>query len=62
MPTVPIRKFGLASSRDERTRMMRKALVDVGLAPDDTGRYPHQLSGGSGNASPSPARWRSSRA
>ncbi len=45
--TVPIRKFGLASSRDERTRMMRKALVDVGLAPDEIlGRYPHQLSGG----------------
>jgi peptide/nickel transport system ATP-binding protein len=45
--TVPIKKFGLASSRNERARMMGKALVDVGLDPDEIlGRYPHQLSGG----------------
>jgi oligopeptide/dipeptide ABC transporter ATP-binding protein len=45
--TVPIAKFGLASSRKERTRMMAKVLADVGLDPDEIlGRYPHQLSGG----------------
>ncbi len=45
--TVPIKKFGLASSRKERTQMMGKVLVDVGLDPDEIlGRYPHQLSGG----------------
>jgi oligopeptide/dipeptide ABC transporter ATP-binding protein len=45
--TVPIAKFGLASSRKDRARMMAKVLADVGLDPDEIlGRYPHQLSGG----------------
>jgi oligopeptide/dipeptide ABC transporter ATP-binding protein len=45
--TVPIAKFGLASSRKDRAQMMAKVLTDVGLDPDEIlGRYPHQLSGG----------------
>jgi oligopeptide/dipeptide ABC transporter ATP-binding protein len=45
--TVPIAKFGLASSRRERTGLMAQVLADVGLDPDEIlGRYPHQLSGG----------------
>ena len=44
---VAIDKFGLASSRDERTQLIRDALETVGLRPDEMlGRYPHQLSGG----------------
>jgi peptide/nickel transport system ATP-binding protein len=44
---TPLRKFKLASSRDEARRMMEQALRQVGLAPENTlGRYPHQLSGG----------------
>ena len=44
---VAIEKFGLASSRDERTHLIREALETVGLRPDEMlGRYPHQLSGG----------------
>jgi oligopeptide/dipeptide ABC transporter ATP-binding protein len=45
--TVPIAKFGIGASREEQREMMEKALIDVGLRPDETlGRYPHQLSGG----------------
>ena len=45
--TIPISKFGLASSRKERTQLMDRVLKDVGLDPDEIlGRYPHQLSGG----------------
>jgi len=45
--TTPVRKFKLASSRDEERRMIDQALRAVGLLPEDTlGRYPHQLSGG----------------
>ena len=45
--TTPLRKFKLASSRDEERRMIEQALRAVGLRPEDTlGRYPHQLSGG----------------
>ena len=44
---TPLRKFKLASGRDEMRRMMRQALHQVGLQPEFTlGRYPHQLSGG----------------
>jgi len=44
---TPLRKFKLASSRDEARRMMEQALRQVGLQPEYTlGRYPHQLSGG----------------
>lgn len=45
--SLPISKFGLASSRDEARHLMETALTSVGLRPQDTlGRYPHQLSGG----------------
>lgn len=45
--TVPIAKFGLAKSRQERQVLMEEALQTVGLRPEETlGRYPHQLSGG----------------
>jgi peptide/nickel transport system ATP-binding protein len=44
---TPLKKFGLARSREEARAMMEKALLAVGLTPADTlGRYPHQLSGG----------------
>jgi peptide/nickel transport system ATP-binding protein len=43
---LPIRRFGLASKRDERA-LMEEACASVGLNARDTlGRYPHQLSGG----------------
>jgi oligopeptide/dipeptide ABC transporter ATP-binding protein len=45
--TVPIARFKLASSKDQRHNLMVSALEAVGLRPDETlGRYPHQLSGG----------------
>ena len=45
--TTPLKKFRLARSADEARKLMREALVAVGLDPDVTlGRYPHQLSGG----------------
>jgi peptide/nickel transport system ATP-binding protein len=45
--TVPIVKFRLASSKQGQQDMIEKALIDVGLRPEETlGRYPHQLSGG----------------
>lgn len=44
---VPIRKFKLASNRDEARALMEDALRAVDLRPHDVlGRYPHQLSGG----------------
>ncbi len=44
---VPLRKFGLARSRQEVQRRMAAAVSAVGLRPEETlGRYPHQLSGG----------------
>jgi len=45
--TVPIRKFGLATSKADSRRKMEEALTAVGLRPEDIlGRFPHQLSGG----------------
>ncbi len=44
---VPIRKFGLASSKQAAQALIEEALHAVDLRPDDVlGRYPHQLSGG----------------
>ncbi len=44
---VPIRKFGLAGSREQTRALIEEALSRVGLRPRETlGRYPHQLSGG----------------
>ncbi|MBC7237360.1 MAG: ABC transporter ATP-binding protein [Chloroflexi bacterium] len=45
--TVPIAKFGLAKTKEERREKIESALINVGLRPEETlGRYPHQLSGG----------------
>jgi len=45
--TVPIAKFRLARSKQERRALMEEALQTVGLQPGETlGRFPHQLSGG----------------
>jgi peptide/nickel transport system ATP-binding protein len=45
--TMPIDQFRLATSRDEKERLLVEALETVGLRPEETlGRYPHQLSGG----------------
>ena len=45
--TTPVRKFGLARSRDEAQRKIEDSLRMAGLRPEETlGRYPHQLSGG----------------
>jgi peptide/nickel transport system ATP-binding protein len=42
-----IKKFNLASSKDEIKTMMHETLEKIGLRPIDIlGRYPHQLSGG----------------
>ena len=44
---LPVRKAGLANSRDEAVELIENTLHRVGLNPRDTlGRYPHQLSGG----------------
>lgn len=44
---IPIRKFNLASSKEESEKLITEALEAVGLRPKDViGRYPHQLSGG----------------
>lgn len=44
---LPVRKTGVASSRDEAVEIIETTLRQVGLNPRDTlGRYPHQLSGG----------------
>ncbi len=44
---VPIRKFNLASSKQEAQDKIAEALRAVDLRPGDVlGRYPHQLSGG----------------
>jgi peptide/nickel transport system ATP-binding protein len=44
---VPVRKFNLASSKEEEMHLIEEALRAVELRPPDVlGRYPHQLSGG----------------
>jgi peptide/nickel transport system ATP-binding protein len=44
---VIIKKFRLASSREEARKLIVNAMEDIGLRPEDLlGRYPHQLSGG----------------
>jgi len=44
---TPVRKFGLAKTRDEERHLIEETLRTVGLRPDETlGRHPHQLSGG----------------
>ncbi|MCS7220262.1 MAG: ABC transporter ATP-binding protein [Anaerolineae bacterium] len=44
---IPIRKFRLASSKQEAQALIEEALQAVDLRPADVlGRYPHQLSGG----------------
>jgi len=45
--TMPIKNFGLASSRSDTRKQIETALATVGLNPGEIlGRYPHQLSGG----------------
>lgn len=45
--TTPMRKFNLATSREDGERRIEASLQMAGLRPEDTlGRYPHQLSGG----------------
>jgi len=45
--SIPIKNFGLASSKRQSRELMEHALSGVGLRPEETlGRYPHQLSGG----------------
>jgi peptide/nickel transport system ATP-binding protein len=45
--TIPVKKFNLASSRDDAQQLIEESLQLAGLRPEDTlGRYPHQLSGG----------------
>jgi len=45
--TTPVRKFGLAHSREEAQKRIEDSLRMAGLRPEETlGRYPHQLSGG----------------
>jgi peptide/nickel transport system ATP-binding protein len=45
--TIPVKKFNLASSRQEAQDLIEQSLQMAGLRPEDTlGRYPHQLSGG----------------
>jgi oligopeptide/dipeptide ABC transporter ATP-binding protein len=44
---TPLKRFGLASSKQEARRHIEHALERVGLRPNETlGRFPHQLSGG----------------
>ncbi len=44
---TPIKKFKLASTRQQARALMEETLNSVGLRPEETlGRHPHQLSGG----------------
>lgn len=44
---LAVRKFNLASKRDDETKLINETLKAIGLRPEDIiGRYPHQLSGG----------------
>jgi peptide/nickel transport system ATP-binding protein len=42
----PIRVLGLAATEDEITTRVAELLTQVGLAPEDGDKYPHQFSGG----------------
>jgi oligopeptide/dipeptide ABC transporter ATP-binding protein len=45
--TTPMRKFGLAHSKEEAHQRIEESLRMAGLRSEETlGRYPHQLSGG----------------
>ena len=45
--TIPVKKFNLASSKEQAQQLIEESLQLAGLRPEDTlGRYPHQLSGG----------------
>src|SRR5262245_61373362 len=45
--TTPVRKFKLATSKEDEHRRIEDSLRKAGLRPEETlGRYPHQLSGG----------------
>jgi oligopeptide/dipeptide ABC transporter ATP-binding protein len=45
--TTPVRKFGLARTKEEGRQRIEESLRLAGLRAEDTlGRYPHQLSGG----------------
>jgi len=47
MLQIPIRKFKLASSKEEERKIIVDALQRVKLVPEEVlGKYPHQLSGG----------------
>lgn len=44
---MPIKRFGLAQSKEEGRHLIEQAMEKVGLRPAETlGRFPHQLSGG----------------
>ncbi len=44
---MPLKNYGLTKDSDESALLIRNALSDVGLIPEQTlGRYPSQLSGG----------------
>lgn len=42
----PVKKFKIASSREEALKMIRNAIESVGLRQEILDKYPHQLSGG----------------
>jgi peptide/nickel transport system ATP-binding protein len=44
---LAVKKFKLASNKEDTRKLILKAMEDIGLRPEDIlGRYPHQLSGG----------------
>jgi peptide/nickel transport system ATP-binding protein len=44
---LAVKKFKLATSREEAEKLIKEAMKAIGLRPEDVlGRYPHQLSGG----------------
>ncbi len=43
---IVVKKFKLASNKDEARRLIHKCMRDIGLRSDLLGRYPYQLSGG----------------
>ena len=42
----PLRTFGLAGTRADTQARVGELLTQVGLAPDDGAKYPHEFSGG----------------